>query len=93
MSLDPHVHRRQSAHALLDLLPEAKLAAVHDLLELITWQDADGDEESAEERALIQARLDSLDHSTTVPMETVLGDFGLSVEEFEQRIAMPDASR
>jgi hypothetical protein len=69
MALDLQKERRQ-AHALLDRLPPAKLGAVRTLLEVMI--DDDEDELSEEDRAAIQAGLDSLDKNGGVPMEEVL---------------------
>ena len=72
---------RQQAHTLLDLLPAAKVGAVRGLLEVMV----DDDEElSEEDHAAIQAGLASLDKGRSVPMETVLADFGLTTVEFEK---------
>lgn len=71
----------QQAHALLDLLPPAKVVAVRGLLEVMV--DEDDEELSEEDHAAIQAGLASLDKGRTVPMETVLADFGLTAAEFE----------
>ena len=49
---------RQQAHALLDLLPAAKIGAVRGLLEVMV--DEDGEELTVENRAAIQAGIDSL---------------------------------
>lgn len=85
MALDLLEARRQ-AHALLDLLPPAKLGAVRSLLEVMI----DDDEELTEQdRAAIQAGLDSLDSNGGVPMEDVLADFGLTMADFEKPAA-PD---
>ena len=79
MNLDLQ-QQRQQAHALLDLLPPAKLGAVRSLLEVMI----DDDEELTEEdRAAIQAGLDSLDKHGPVPMEDVLADLGLTMADFE----------
>jgi len=87
MALDLLEARRQ-AHALLDLLPPAKLGAVRSLLEVMI--DDDDDEELTEQdRAAIQAGLDSLDSNGGVPMEDVLADFGLTMADFEKPAA-PD---
>ena len=73
---------RQQAHALLDLLPAAKVGAVRGLLEVMI--DEDDEELSEEDHAAIQAGLASLDKGRSVPMETVLADFGLTTVEFEK---------
>jgi hypothetical protein len=77
---------RQQAHALLDLLPPAKLGAVRSLLEVMV----DDGELTAVDRAAIQAGLDSLDKNGGVPMEDVLADFGLTMADFEKMANAPD---
>jgi hypothetical protein len=72
--------RSLQAHALLDLLPPAKLGAVRTLLEVMI----DDDELTKEDRAAIQAGLDSLDRSGGVPLEDVLADLGLTTAEFDR---------
>jgi hypothetical protein len=84
MALDFQEERLQ-AHALLDLLPPAKLGAVRTLLEVMV--EDDDDRLTAEDRAAIQAGLDSLDKNGGVPMEDVLADFGLTMAEFEKLAA------
>jgi hypothetical protein len=83
MALDLQQEREQ-AHALLDLLPPAKLGAVRSLLEVMV----DDDELTLRDRAAIQAGLDSLDKNGGIPMEEVLADFGLTMADFEK---LPDA--
>jgi hypothetical protein len=90
MALDLQKERRQ-AHALLDRLPPAKLGAVRTLLEVMI--DDDEDELSEEDRAAIQAGLDSLDKNGGVPMEEVLADFGLTIADFEKMADAPDDER
>ena len=81
MNLDLQ-QQRQQAHALLDLLPPAKLGVVRSLLKVMI--DDDEDEELTEEdRAAIQAGLDSLHKHGPVPMEDVLADLGLTMADFE----------
>lgn len=82
MALDLQ-QQRQHAHALLDLLPPAKLGAVHSLLEVMIDEDDDEEELTEEDRRAIQAGLDSLDKHGPVPMEDVLADFGLTIADFE----------
>jgi hypothetical protein len=84
---------RQQAHALLDQLPPEQLAAVLGLLE--TMLDAldrklalapiDDEPETEEERQAIAAVIESLKRNGGVPMEVVLADFGLTLEEFRRR--------
>jgi hypothetical protein len=87
MALDLH-EERQQAHALLDLLPPAKLGAVRSLLEVMI--DDDDEELSAQDRAAIQAGLDSLDRNGGVPMEDVLADFGFTMADFDNAAAASD---
>ena len=89
MALDIH-EERQQAHALLDLLPPAQLGAVRSLLEVMV-DDGDEEELTAQDRAAIQAGLDSLDRNGGVPMEAVLADFGLTIADFEKLAAAPDS--
>ena len=85
MALDLQ-QERQQAHALLDLLPPAKLGAVRSLLEVMI-DDQDDEELTEEDRAAIQAGLDSLDKHGAIPMEDVLADFGLTMADFEAMAA------
>lgn len=73
---------REQAHALIDLLPPARLGAVRSLLERIV--DEDEEELTEEDRAAIQAGLDSIERHGTVSMEEVLSDFGLTLADFEK---------
>lgn len=87
MVLDFQKERKQ-AHALLDRLPPSKLGAVRTLLEVMVDE---GDEELTEEdRAAIQAGLDSLEKHGGIPHEQVLADFGLTMEDWEKMAAEPD---
>ena len=90
MALDLQ-QQRQQAHALLDLLPPAKLGAVRSLLEVMV--DEDDEEMTEEDRAAIQAGLDSLEKHGSIPMEDVLADFGLTMAEFEKMAGEPDSRR
>jgi hypothetical protein len=87
VSLDIQQERKQ-AHALLDLLPPAKLGAVRSVLEVMI--DDDNDEMTAEDRTAIEAGLDSLDKNGGIPMEEVLADFGLTIADFESMAAAPE---
>lgn len=95
MALDLQ-QERQQAHALIDLLPPAKLGAVRNLLEVMIEEeddDEDGEELTEEDRAAIQAGLASLDKHGGVSMEEVLSDFGLTMADFEKMAAEPDTGR
>jgi hypothetical protein len=87
MALDLQQELKQ-AHALLDLLPPAKLGAVRTLLEVMV----DDDEEEAlteADRRAIQVGLDSLEKHGTVSMEEVLADFGLTMTDWETMAKTP----
>ena len=84
MPSDIQQERRQ-AHALIDLLPPAKLGAVRSLLEVMI----DDDEPTEEDRAAIQTGLASLDKNGGIPMEDVLADLGLTAEDFERMASTP----
>lgn len=95
MALDLQ-QERQQAHALIDLLPPAKLGAVRNLLEVMIEEeddDEDGEELTEEDRAAIQAGLASLDKHGGVSMEEVLSDFGLTMADLEKMAAEPDTGR
>ncbi len=81
---------RQQAHALLDLLPPAKLGVVRSLLEVMVDDD---DELTENDRVEIQAGLASLEKNGGIPMDDVLGDFGLTMVDFESMSAAPDSER
>jgi hypothetical protein len=71
---------RSHVHALVDQLPPSQLSAVETLLESMI----DEEEISPADRAAIQTGIDSLDRGHGVPMEDVLADFGLTMEDFEK---------
>lgn len=78
---------RQQAHALLDLLPPAKLGAVRSLLEAMI--DEDGDTLSpAEARAIAEADEWSK-HNDPIPHEQVLAEFGLTPADWEKMSREP----
>jgi hypothetical protein len=89
MDRDLSQERRQ-AHALLDLLPPAKLGAVCSLLEVMV-DEGDGEELTEEDRVAIQVGLDSLKKHGPIPMDEVLADFGLTMADFEKMAADPDS--
>ncbi len=70
------------AHELLSQLNPGKLAAMVHLLEVML--DDEDEELSEEDHTAIQAGLASLDSGSSVPMETVLADFGLIAAEFDR---------
>ncbi|MGH9721834.1 MAG: hypothetical protein ACRD8O_16620 [Bryobacteraceae bacterium] len=75
-----------------DLAP-GQLAAVVSLLQVMTREPLvrklaaapiDDEPETADERKAIAEALDSLQRSGAVSMEVVLGDFGLTLEDFRR---------
>jgi len=83
---------RQEAHALIDRVPPEKLPAVRSLLEIIVDPLArklagaplDDEPESEQERAVTAEAIKSLSRGAGVPMETVLSDFGLTMDDFRR---------
>ena len=73
---------RQQAHALLDLLPPAKLGAVRSLLEVMV-DDDEGDEELTEEdrRALRASDEYFRKGGQGVPFEQVVSDLGFTMDQ------------
>jgi hypothetical protein len=80
---------RQEAHAYLDRLPGEQLSAVHDLLESmlspldrsLALAPLDDEPLTPEEAAAIEQGAASLDRNGGVPMEDVLADFGLTMDD------------
>ena len=72
---------RQQAHALLDLLPPAKLGAVRSLLEVMI--DDDEEEELTEEdrRALRASDEYFSNGGQGIPFEQVVADLGFTMEQ------------
>jgi hypothetical protein len=83
---------RQQAHALLDQLPPEQLAAIRGLLETmldpldrkLAAAPIDDEPETEEERRAVAEAMDSLRRNGGVPMEEVLADFGLTMEDFRR---------
>jgi hypothetical protein len=86
MSLDLQEELEQ-AHALIGRLPAGKAGAARPLPGVMVEDEED--ELTADDRAAIQAGLDSLAGHGAVPMEDVLADFGLTIVEFEGMAAEP----
>jgi hypothetical protein len=83
---------RQQAHALLDQLPREQLAAIRGLLEtmldpldrkLAAAPIEDEPISKEEERAVAEAE-EWLKNNPAIPLETVLADFGLTMEDFRK---------
>ena len=96
--MEPNLNRqRQHAHAFLDRLPADQLAAMCGLLETmlspldrkLALAPVDDEPLTPEEAAAIQAGIDSLEKNGGVPMEEVLADFGLTVDDFQKMAETP----
>lgn len=89
--------QRQHAHAFLDRLPAEQLAAVRDLLEsmlspldrALALAPIDDEPLTPEEAAAIEAGAASLKRNGGVPMEEVLADFGLTMDDFRKMAETP----
>ncbi len=77
--------QRQQAHSLLDVLPDAKLAAVHSLLEVLVeplsyslaMAPVDEEELSDEMIARLKRADDSREAGNSISHEDILREFGL----------------
>ena len=96
MSLD-RAQQRQHAHAFLDRLPAEQLSAVCGLLESmlspldrkLALAPLDDEPVTPDDMAAIQAGLASLERNGGVPMEEVLADLGLTMEDFQKMAETP----
>jgi hypothetical protein len=96
MALD-HSDERQHAHAFLDRLPDDQLSAVCGLLETmlspldrkLALAPIDDESVTPDEAAAIQAGIASLQQSGGVPLEDVLADFGLTIDDFHKMAEDP----
>ena len=96
MALD-HSDERQHAHAFLDHLPDDQLSAVCGLLETmlspldrkLALAPIDDEPVTPDEAAAIEAGLDSLRQTGGVPLEEVLADFGVTIDEFHKMAEAP----
>ena len=84
--------QRQHVHAYIDRLPGDQLLAVCSLLETmlspldrrLALAPIDDEPVTPEDIAGIQAAVASLDAGRSVPMEDVLADFGLTMDDFRK---------
>jgi hypothetical protein len=81
MALDLQ-QERQQAHALLDLLPPAKLGAVRSLLEVMVDEDVEPITDDDRRRFQEGQAWFAQRGGKGIPMEDVLADFGLKPEDF-----------
>jgi hypothetical protein len=90
--------QRQYVHAYIDRLPVDQLSAVRGLLETIlspldrrlALAPFDDEPVTPEDLAAIQAGVASLERDGGVPVEEVLADFGLTVDDFRRMAEAPD---
>jgi hypothetical protein len=91
MALD-HSDERQHAHAFLDRLPDDQLSAVRGLLETmlspldrkLALAPIDDEQVTPDEAAAIQVGISSLEQNGGIPLEEVLADFGLTIDDFHK---------
>ncbi len=89
--------QRQFAHAFLDRLPPDQLSAVHGLLESmlspldrkLAQAPIDDEPLTPDEAAAIQAGVVSLERNGGVPMEEVLADLGLTMDDLRKMSGTP----
>jgi len=89
--------QRHHAHAFLDRLPADQLAAVCGLLESmlspldrkLALAPIDDEPLTPEDAAAVRAAIASLEKNGGVPMEDVLADFGLTVDDFHKMAQTP----
>ncbi len=89
---------RQHVHELIDRLPPYQLAAVAGLLEAMLdpmdrklgLAPMDDEPETEEERLAVAEAIESMKRNGGVPMEEVLADFGLTMDDF-RRMAESDS--
>lgn len=102
MTLDPAediTEQRQHVHAYIDRLPGDQLTAVHGLLETmlspldrkLALAPLDDEPVTPEDLAAIQAGVASLKREGGVPIEQVLGDFRLTMEDLHQMARTSDS--
>jgi hypothetical protein len=91
--------QRRHVHAYVDRLPGDRLLAVRGLLEAmlspldrsLALAPLDDEPVTEEDAAAIQAGTASLDEGRYVPMEEVLADFGLTMDDFRKMADTPPA--
>ena len=89
--------QRQHVHAYIDRLPGDQLTAVRGLLETmlspldrkLALASIDDEPVTPEDLAAIQAGVASLERVGGVPMEEVLADFGLTMDDFRKMAVTP----
>jgi hypothetical protein len=98
ISMPPEqAHQRQHAHAFLDRLPDDQVSAVCGLLETmlspldrkLALAPIDDEPLTPGEADAIRAGIASLEQNGGVPMEDVLAEFGLTIDEFHKMAGPP----
>ena len=90
--------QRDHVHAYIDLLPGDQLMAVYGLLETmlspldrtLALAPVDDEPVTPEDADAIQAGVASLEAGRSAPMEEVLADFGLTMEDFRKMAETSD---
>ena len=88
---------KQRLHTMVELLGPAQVHKLRSLVEMmldpvarkLAAAEIDDEPETADERRAITEALESLERNGGVPMETVLADFGLTMDDF-RRMATQD---
>ena len=96
---DDQGHQRQHAHAFLDRLPDDQLSAVCGLLETmlspldrkLALAPIDDELLTPDETGAIQKGITSLERNGGVPIEDVLADFGLTMDDFHKMAETPQS--
>ena len=91
------VQERQQAHAYLNRLRPEQLSAVGGLLETmlspldrkLALAPVDDEPVNPEETAAVEAGIASLERDGGVPLEEVLADFGLTLDDFHRMAEGP----
>lgn len=91
------VQERQQAHAYLDRLRPEQLSAVRGVLETmlspldrkLALAPVDDEPVNREETAAVEAGIASLERNGGVPLEEVLADFGLTLDDFNRMAEGP----
>jgi hypothetical protein len=77
---------REQAHALIDLLPPAKLGAVRSLLEVMVDEEDDDGELTAADRAAIAASREYFQKGGEgISFEQVVADLGFTMDQVRSR--------
>jgi len=89
--------QRRHAHAFIDRLPADQLSAVCGLLETmlspldrkLALAPIDDEPFTPDEAAAVQAGISSLEQGGGIPLEEVLADFGITIDDFHKMAENP----